>query len=270
MDRGGALCYAARMPRKPSVSDAPTAAICLHGMTASPYEMQPVADALSEMGLEVASPRLAGHGVTVELMAHTRWDDWLAVARRALDEMLERHERVLLAGLSMGALLSLCLAHQRGGRIAGVVAMATPLELPLGDQLALSVARRFPGLADLMPYSDKDGGPDVSDPAVAASLPSYDRIPVAAAASLLDGQDAVRDRLDRITAPVLVLHGRHDHTAPVSNAHRLYRSLRTPWRRLIVYPRSWHILTHDVEHEQVAADVSAFARNPKGFSELHP
>ncbi len=118
----------------------------------------------------------------------------------------------------MGALCALVLAHERGSRVGGVVAMAAPLELAWKSQLTLTVARRLP-LADAIPFIRKGDGPDVSDASVAAGMPTLDRIPMAAAASLLRGQEAARDRAGRLSVPVLVQHGRFDHVAPVHNAH---------------------------------------------------
>jgi carboxylesterase len=233
------------------------AVLCLHGFTGTPYSVLPVAQALSEAGFRVRAPRLAGHGETVEALQHTRWPDWLGSARGAFDVLSKDHEKVFVCGLSMGALLSLAVAHERGARVAGVVAMATPLKLDWLSQTVLRIVRRLP-FSDLLPFRKKKGGPDVSDPGVAAAMPSYDRVPMPAAASLLDGQEAVIARVGRLSVPVLVQHGRQDHVAPVENAERLYALLRTADRRLITYPRSWHILPLDVEHETVARDVVEF------------
>jgi len=208
---------------------------------------------------------MAGHGRSPEVLQHTRWPDWLATARRHFDVLAAEHERVFVVGLSMGALAGIVLAQERGTRVGGVVAMATPLELEWKSQATLWLAQRLP-LAVAVPFIHKSSGPDVSDAAVAAAMPSGDRIPLAAASSLLQGQRAAADRAARLAVPVLVQHGRYDHVAPVHNAHRLMSLLRTPQRRLVVYPRSWHILPLDVEHEAVARDVTDFIQDPTGVS----
>jgi len=233
------------------------AVLCLHGLTSTPYEMQPLATALARRGLHVLVPRLLGHGTRPECLSHTRWSDWLGSARLAFDRLAARHDRVFVVGLSMGALLGIVLAHERGACCPGLVLMGTPLHLGARTQLAFHVVRALP-LAEALPDYEKTDGPDVSDPAVAAAMPSYDRIPMAAAASLIDGQREAVSRLPRLRTPTLVLHGRHDHVAPVSNARRLYESLRMPRRRLVIYPRSWHILPLDVESESVVRDVVDF------------
>jgi len=201
------------------------------------------------------------------MLQHTRWGDWMATARRSFDYLAAEHERVFVVGLSLGALLALVVSHERGARVGGVVAMATPLTLAFRYQLLLRLFERLP-LVDTLPFVGKDEGPDVSDPAVAAAMPGYDRLPLQAAASMLQGQREAEDRARRLSAPVLVMHGRHDHVAPVRNAHVLMSTLRTTHRRLVVYPRSWHILPLDVEHDAVARDVVAFIDHPTEFTEV--
>ncbi|MCB9548840.1 MAG: alpha/beta fold hydrolase [Myxococcales bacterium] len=247
----------------------PVAVLCLHGLTGTPFVWRPLADALAAAGYHVRAPRLVGHGHDPAVLRHTRFLDWLGTARRAFDDLAERHPRIFIVGLSMGSLAGLVLAHERGDRVAGVVAMATPLELKPTQQLMLGLARKLP-LADALPYALKRSGPDVSDPGVAAAMPDYDRTPIAAAASMLEGQAAVKARMARLSVPVLVQHGRHDHVAPVRNVQLLMDGLRTPSRRAIIYPRSWHILPLDVEHTAVIRDVLDFVEDPVGFTRRGP
>ena len=239
----------------------PGGALCLHGFTGATSNMQPLAQSLAEAGFEVSVPSLAGHDQTPEALAHYRWLDWKSNARMAFDDLAERHEKIYIAGLSMGALIALSLGHERGERVGGIAALATPLTLPFIKQKTLALVERLP-FSDILPFARKTGGPDISDPILARQMDSYDRIPLPAAASLLAGQREVRDRTPRISVPVFVGHGRYDHTAPVSNAHELFSLLRTPHRRLVVYPRSWHILTLDKDHEAVRRDITQFFCNP--------
>lgn len=241
------------------------AVLCLHGLTSTPFEWRPLIDCFTAHGHVVRAPQLVGHGSRPEVLQHTRWSDWLSNARRAFDALAAEHEQVFVIGMSMGALCSIAVAHERGARVAGLVLMATPLELGLKSQLTLQVANRVP-LAAVMPFIAKKSGPDVSDPAIAAAMPSYDRIPLAAAASMIEGQRVARARLGRLSCPVLVQHGRHDHVAPVRNAELVMSHLGTPCRRAILYPRSWHILPLDVEHERVIADALAFVDDPTDFT----
>lgn len=237
------------------------AVLLLHGLTGSPYTFGPLVQSINECGFEVLAPLLPGHGTSPEHLQHTRWNDWLMAARAHFDDLAKRHEQVFIIGFSMGALLGIVLAQERGLRVAGLVVMAVPLDLGFKTQTVLRLAKRLP-IATLMPYAQKKSGPDVSDAAVAAAMPSYDRTPIAAAASMLDGQALASDRARRLSIPVLVMHGRHDHVAPLRNGRAFYELLNTPRKRLIIYPKSWHILPLDIEHDQVANDVLNFLKSP--------
>lgn len=243
------------------------AVLCLHGFSNTPYEMRPIADALAAAGFHVRAPAIAGHATRPADLAHTRWSDWLASARRAFAALALRHDKIAIVGLSMGGLIALTLAHEYGERVAGLAVMGVPLRFTWQTQTLFRLIRHLP-FADALPPVHKPQGPDISDPAAAAAAPGYNDIPLAAAASLLEGQQAVRACIDRIGVPVLIQHGRHDHVAPLAAAHQLLALLRTPHRRLIVYPRSWHILPLDIEHEAVVQDTLTFITSL--FPATHP
>src|SRR3954469_8291096 len=73
--------------------------LCLHGITGTPFEIRPLAEALGRRGCTVAAPTLAGHGGTLANLARSNWHDWLRSAEEALD--------ALQAGLG-GAPVAVC------------------------------------------------------------------------------------------------------------------------------------------------------------------
>jgi esterase/lipase len=58
--------------------------------------------------------------------------------------------------------------------------------------------------------------------------------------------------------PALVLHGRHDRTAPVANVETLQRLLPGRPLEVAVFERSAHVLTEDAERDAVAARIVEF------------
>src|SRR5581483_5557247 len=64
--------------------------LCLHGLTGTPFEVRPLAEALGAAGYTVEVPLLAGHGGTLRDLAATQWSDWLASAERAMDDLYRR------------------------------------------------------------------------------------------------------------------------------------------------------------------------------------
>ena len=86
------------------------AALCLHGLTGTPYEVRSLGEALSAAGIHAVGPALPGHNETPGKLARTTHVDWLEAARTQLRALRSQHARVFVVGLSMGGLLSLALA----------------------------------------------------------------------------------------------------------------------------------------------------------------
>jgi carboxylesterase len=183
--------------------------------------------------------------------------DWYISAKHAFEVLSKEWDEVMIVGFSMGGLLALKLAHEKGERVKGVAALAPAFELDFVSTVSLRLIRRL-GIARFLPDMPKSGGPDVSDPDVGAVMPSNDTVPIATAVSLLDGQRAVGQIIGRISTPVWIFQGKQDHTVPVHSAKNLYDRLRTRNRKLLFYPQSWHILALDVEHHEVIEDVCGY------------
>src|SRR5438105_1727687 len=91
--------------------DVKTGVLLLHGLTGTPAEMRPVAKHLKSIGCEVETPCLPGHGGGYRELLDTGWKDWIAGADEALGRLSQRCDRVVVGGLSMGALISALLAE---------------------------------------------------------------------------------------------------------------------------------------------------------------
>ena len=103
------------------------AVLCLHGLTGTPYEVRPPAEALAEAGFYCEGPLLPGHGTVPADLHRLPRARWVESVLAAHDALAERHERVYALGLSLGGLLALALAERR--RLRGLVVMAAPLDL---------------------------------------------------------------------------------------------------------------------------------------------
>ncbi|MEE2756568.1 MAG: alpha/beta fold hydrolase [Myxococcota bacterium] len=233
------------------------AVLCLHGLSGSPYEIKPIAMELNRRGYRVLCPLLVGHGRSLRELGNSRWLDWLMSAKIAFDQLAKDWNQVTIVGFSMGGLLALKLAHDKGERVKGVAALAPAFEIDLVSSIGLKVVRRL-GIAPFLPALPKTKGPDVSDPAIGHSMPSNEAIPIATAESLLDGQAAVEQVVSRLTMPVWIFQGKQDHTVPAHSARKLFSKLKMKDKKLIFYPKSWHILALDVEHDLVIEDVCGY------------
>ncbi len=243
----------------------PLGCLLVHGFTGTPDEMRPLGLALSARGFPVHAVRLAGHGTDIDDLAGTRWQDWLASVDEAVAELQGIAPRVAVVGMSMGALLALHLAAARPRAVGALVLCGTPLRLHDWRLRVVPLLRRIPPLARRYAVLPKENrGPDVADPVVRAASPSYRATPLAGIVELLRLQAVVRRELEQVTQPVLALHGRHDHTVPLTNLGVLRRRLGSRTVETRVLENSWHVITIDHDRDEVARLAGDFLERIEG------
>jgi len=91
--------------------------VLLHGFTNCPQQFDALGRQLFDRGWNVVIPRYPRHGYTDRLntsIGELRADHLTAVANRAAEVGAGLGERLTVAGLSLGAILSGLLAHSRG------------------------------------------------------------------------------------------------------------------------------------------------------------
>lgn len=244
-------------PRAPFdlVGDDDVGVVLVHGFTGTPHEVRYLGDQLARAGYTVRAPLLPGHGTTLHDLDRTTWEDWTEHVERAVDALRVRCRRVAVVGQSLGGLIALHLASHRRD-LAAVGSLAAPLWL---EGLSERVSRwTTTGPLTRIRTLPKLGGADVRDRRARADNPSYPAIPTRALGQLLAFMKLAHAALPEITQPVLVLHARQDHTAPVACAPRIAELTRA--RRIRILPRSYHLISVDVERDIVAAEVTAFLR----------
>lgn len=226
------------------------AALCLHGLTGTPYEVRPLGVALSRAGIRALGPALPGHNATPAQLARARWGDWLDAARRDLRALRARHERVFVAGVSLGGLLGLLLASEEP--LDGLVVVGAPLRLP--RRIAVLVHL----FAPFNPYAKKRDGSDIQEPGARGRHPSYPVMPLASVRELLRLQRRVRQRLARVRAPILIAHGAHDRTASPADARFLHAHVQSRERELLLLDASGHVVTVDFDGARLAQASAEF------------
>lgn len=227
------------------------AALCLHGLTGTPYEVRPVAEALVARGVRARGPWMAGHEGGVASLEQTRHADWVELARAELDRLRAEHERVHLVGVSMGGLVGLRLAETHEA-IDAMVTIGVPLVLAPPIPQLLPLIRLFSS------GRPKRGNSDIQEPLAKARHPGLEAMPFSAVAELIALQRDVIPQLGEVRAPILVAHGRLDRTARPRDARRIFESVGSAEKELFYLERSGHVATVDYDGPALARAAAEF------------
>jgi carboxylesterase len=222
--------------------------LVLHGFTGTPATMQPLAEAISACGFAVSVPLLSGHGTSVDDLERTTYEDFLASAQTAYDELAAHVDTVAVAGLSMGGALAVDLAL--ANPVVGLVLVNPFLEPPVPSFLALLEAAVASGSRSIPSI-----GSDIARPGVRGT--GYDETPLKPLLSLLGGVVRLAPRLSELGCPVLLFSSRTDHVVPPSTGDFFCARATTSVERVFL-EHSYHVATLDHDAPELCARAAAF------------
>lgn len=121
--------------------------IC-HGFGCTPSTMSCLSDSAKSAGCTVMTPLLTGHAATFGELDKASFDDWRRDVDAAYARLVsEGCKRILLCGLSLGALLMADLAARKSGDglVAGVFLICPPVKMK-------GYLNFFAAIADIVPF----------------------------------------------------------------------------------------------------------------------
>lgn len=232
-----------------------------HGLTGSPFEMKKFGTFLANNGYDVYGVCLPGHGEMQSEIYTVTYQEWIDFASQKFEELCNKYEEVFLSGLCLGAVLSLFLGEKYKKEVKGIISLSTTLYLdgwrlpwysflmPIGLKTIFRYYYTYP---ECEPYGVKNERTRASIKKIITKTEAgMDNYPMSAFHELLELSREVRMNLDKIYAPILIIHSREDDLTSTKSANEVYNNISSADKNLIILENSYHMVLYDNEKEFV-------------------
>lgn len=246
--------------------------ILVHGMTGAPAEMRYQAKKISGKGYDVVCPLLAGHGKDYAQLLQTSWKDWLNSVIDCYDAYAPKYQKVHIAGICVGGMLSIMATLKRKfdsaivyspvfkfdgwamQKFYGLIDIAWPfLYWPFIGNILIKEEYPFgiknPRLRNIIensPSSMIDG--------------ALDAMPLKSIVNMYRLGQSLLKNAKNVKTPILIIHAKEDDLGTLKNAETLKKQLGKVGH-LYILNNSYHMVHVDQEREKVASLCLDFFKN---------
>jgi carboxylesterase len=272
----------------------------IHGITGTPVEMRYLARGLARRGGDVYATTLPGHCTSLRDLVRTNEQQWREHVCKQLTYARERYEHVYVAGLSAGSLLALGASTEVAVDGVGVLSPTffydgwnTPRShaiLPMALKLVPECLQHLLFHLDGPPYGVKDSmiqanirasytpssvfhewvglwwkdrrgdtAGNGTDPSSAASK-GYPLFPLRTLTEIDRLMTCVRGRLEKVSAPTLILQASDDDMTGPRNAQFVYDEIASLQKRIVLLDDCYHVITVDRQRQAVVNHLDEFFR----------
>ncbi|NIQ11940.1 MAG: alpha/beta fold hydrolase [Gammaproteobacteria bacterium] len=210
---------------------AETATLLVHGFTATPWEMRPLAEFLAEANIASLAVRLPGHGTSPEDLANCTWEDWSKSIEEGHQVLQQDFQTIYGMGMSTGCLLLLNLATAL--KFKGLVLFSPYLQI-------LHKLAPYAGLLRwFKPYHVKSTDSHLENR-------YYNRRPLVGIHQINRLIKVVKTQLPEIACPIMAFNGEADETIAIDSSRDLMQSLGSKVKIHEIYgPDVPHVLTRE-------------------------
>ena len=235
------------------------AILMIHGFTGSVASISPWVKTMAAFGFNVCAPLLPGHGTTWKNLNQTRWQDWFNSVEEEFKTLKVSHQKVFIAGFSMGGALALRLAQIYGNEVSGLILINPSIEDKRLIQKLVPLIKYF---VPRTRRSARKNGTDVAAPNPPKH--SYGVIPLKALASLQKLWKLVGQNLYLINQPLLLGISPQDHVVNPDSVQTLLGHINSVKVTQIEFPNSYHNVALDYDLEKLCTASRDFINEIAG------
>jgi esterase/lipase/1-acyl-sn-glycerol-3-phosphate acyltransferase len=216
--------------------------LLIHGYSASPGEMLPLAHYLRAHGLTVYVVRLRGHGTSPYDLQQRCWQEWYTSVVRGYHCLRASTEVQFAGGMSAGGALALYLAAQRVGPLRGVFAVGAPIKLQQRFLRLVPVVQKVRDFVRSTPENPRT---------------NYTYHPLQAVRQLTQFIEAYQQVLSQVTVPTLLVQARRDPTVQPESVSFIYKRLPGQEKTLLWKTIDRHVIV-SAQDVEVHYDILTF------------
>jgi carboxylesterase len=209
---------------------------------------------LHEAGITAFAPLLPGYGTSAALLANTRAVDWVHAAEDHLMVLHDLCPTVFVAGLSMGAILTLYLGAKFPDVLRGIAPINGGVRIHNPEFAKMAFQRDLPNIVpswdDAILLKDKS-----------VTEVAYQEMARSTIIDVLGLAKVVEEMLPELRVPVLFLQSKDDMVVPPDNARYIAERIGTDDKTIVILENSYHVATMDYDKDIVADKVIDFVKS---------
>lgn len=233
----------------------------LHGFTSTPYQFKELANYLTDRGLTIYAPCIAGHGTTPKDLMDSTIGDWIKSTEDALLFLKNKVKKVIVVGQSFGGNLAFYLANKYNNSLSGIVSIGTPVTIRWQRLIKL----RMYTYGWMKRYYSKPGRIYKTDYIETMDQVSYPVIPVA---SLRRFFDLIKKYslpvLKNIKSPILIIQAKADPVVNPNSAQRIHEYIGSDFKKVCWLNGRYHCMHESQAREEIYCQIHSFIQESLG------
>ena len=231
----------------------------IHGYTATPNEMQGLAQAINDQfGDKVVATRLKGSGELPSKILDQNLFTWYEQVEGEFLELKNTCKEVNVAGFSIGGALASNLAIQQD--VQRLYLIAPYLTATYKPYYIFRLEQYLNVLGPVLNFVKKSKIAQINDPKGLESYISFWNMPFEPMVNSRQFFEGLKAQISKLDVPVLLQHSKLDTVSDLASSQLIFDKAQTAVedKKLTVYTESNHCLLADYDAENVITSILEF------------